>query len=477
MQVLHKPSKLTQSPHPSSRLLTLVLISTSCCIIFLTMNLLLILPLKSTTTSSLTGDVHPPTTINHIVFGIASSINSWPLRRPQVLRWWKHKHTRGCVFLDDHLPTNSSESEQETDPPICISGDTSSFRYTYRNGKRSAIRVARVVSETVSLNHSDVRWFVFGDDDTVFFTENLVKTLAKYDHRMWYYIGANSEMYEQNWFFSFEMAFGGGGFAISFPLGKALARVLDPCIQRYPHLYGSDSRIQSCLAELGVGLTREPGFHQMDVRGDVVGLLAAHPLSPIVSLHHIDHIDPIFPNRTREESMEHLFKSVEVDSERMFQQTICYDRWFSWTVSVSWGYVVQVYPHHVPLPEALKPLETFQSWKKSKAALATAFSLNTRQLHPDMCKRPTNFFIESLGKKQHGVLVESLYRKYVDDNCTSDSTSPRQLEEIRVKSAKLDLDYRQVERRQCCQVLPSSAVTVLELFIRDCKEDEVIYMH
>lgn len=123
--------------------------------------------------------------------------------------------------------------------------------------------MARVVLETVALNHTNVRWFVFGDDDTVFFPENLVKTLSKYDHELWYYIGSNSESYMQNRFFSFEMAFGGAGFAISYPLAKVLARVFDSCIERYPHLYGSDGRISTCLAELGVGFTREPGFHQV----------------------------------------------------------------------------------------------------------------------------------------------------------------------------------------------------------------------
>lgn len=104
---------------------------------------------------------------------------------------------------------------------------------------------------------------MFGDDDTVFFPDNLVKTLSKYDHRLWYYIGANSESFMQNKFFSFNMAYGGAGFAISYPLAKVLTKVFDSCLERYPHLYGSDARISSCLAELGVGLTQEPGFHQV----------------------------------------------------------------------------------------------------------------------------------------------------------------------------------------------------------------------
>lgn len=149
-------------------------------------------------------------------------------------------------------------------PPVVVSGDASRFPYTFRGGLRSAIRVARVVKEVVDRDEEGVRWYVFGDDDTVFFVDNLVKTLAKYDHDRWFYIGGNSESYEQNLKYSFDMAFGGGGFAISHSLARVLARVLDSCLVRYSHLYGSDARVFSCLAELGVGLTHEPGFHQVN---------------------------------------------------------------------------------------------------------------------------------------------------------------------------------------------------------------------
>lgn len=147
-----------------------------------------------------------------------------------------------------------------------VSGDTSRFPYTFPRGLRSAIRLARMVKEVVELGGemvTDVRWFVFGDDDTIFFVDNLVKTLSKYDHERWYYVGSNSESYEQNFKYSFDMAFGGGGFAISYSLARVLARVFDSCLFRYPHVFGSDARVFSCLAELGVGLTHEPGFHQV----------------------------------------------------------------------------------------------------------------------------------------------------------------------------------------------------------------------
>ena len=264
MQFFQFPST---KPHKYYRLTSFVILSSSVCILYFLVCLILV-HTKFVTTYFSSQDVFlQPTSLEHIVFGIASSKNSWTKNKDYVKLWWKPAQMRGCVFLEELPPERQQNPINDTTslPPICISGDTSRFRYTYRGGYRSAIRVARVVSETVALNHPDVRWYVFGEDDTVFFPENLVKTLSKYDHGLWYYIGTNSEIYEQNIVFGFGMAFGGAGFAISYPLAKVLAKVFDSCIERYPHLYGSDSRVYSCITELGIGLTHEPGFHQVPI--------------------------------------------------------------------------------------------------------------------------------------------------------------------------------------------------------------------
>ncbi|KAF5746042.1 hypothetical protein HS088_TW06G00207 [Tripterygium wilfordii] len=461
----------------SSRLINLILISSSLCIIYLLTSIFLVGTSKIISRESSQQAVHEPTSLEHIVFGIASNNKSWSNRKEYVKLWWKPNQMRGCVFLESMPPDlNSSASSSSSLPPVCVSGDTSRFRYTCRGGLRSAIRVARVVSETVALNHSDVRWFVFGDDDTVFFPENLVKTLSKYDHGLWYYIGSNSEIFEQNRFFGFDMAFGGAGFAISYPLAKVLAKIFDSCIARYPHLYGSDSRVFSCLTELGVGLTHEPGFHQVDVRGDVFGLLASHPLTPLVSLHHLDFIDPIFPDMTTMKALDHLFKATSIDSQRILQQTVCYDPWFSWTISVSWGYAVQVHSNRLLLPDALPVQATFRPWQKRGSPFAGAYTFNTKQLHPDPCTRPTVFFFDNVSSD--GDEIRSNYKKAYQ-NCTQDMGSPKKLEEIKVFSTKLDLGIKQLQapRRQCCDVLPSSAGKVMEIEIRECKEDELIHMH
>lgn len=199
------------------------------------------------------------TELKHIVFGIAASSNLWNQRKEYIKLWWRPNETRGVVWLDNKIRSGINEGL----PEIRISANTSKFKYTNRQGKRSALRISRVVSETLRLGLKDVRWFVMGDDDTVFMIENVVRVLSKYDHNQYYYIGSSSESHVQNILFSYAMAYGGGGFAISYPLAKELEKMQDRCLQRYPGLYGSDDRIQACMAELGVPLTREIGFHQV----------------------------------------------------------------------------------------------------------------------------------------------------------------------------------------------------------------------
>ncbi|KAL7606169.1 hypothetical protein Lser_V15G16971 [Lactuca serriola] len=466
-----RPSKILIS----SRLKTLLFVPS---IVFLILYLSSSsFPGHSNTRISLHDDqesTYVPTSLDHIVFGIASTVNAWPKRKEYVNMWWNPDTMRGCVFMDAPLDHDTLLDYDFVFPPICISNDTSEFHYTWNGGLRSAIRVARVVSEIVALNHSNVRWFVFGDDDTLFFPENLVKTLSKYDHNLWYYIGSNSESYVQNRHFSFSMAYGGAGFAISYPLAKVLAKVLDSCLERYAHLYGSDGRISSCLAELGVAVTIEPGFHQMDVTGNAFGLLMTHPMKPLVSLHHPERIDPIFPHMAQTNALHHLYEAAKVDPHRILQQTVCYDRWYSWTISISWGYAIEVFGVHVLLPDVLRVPVTFQPWQGTHT-FKTFFNFDMRQHHLDPCRRAVVFHLDRVYSQGEG--ITSVYRIMERHNCTFGMTSPRRIQEIKVYSQKLNLDLKQLQapRRQCCDILPSSSEKLMEINIRACHEEELVY--
>lgn len=188
------------------------------------------------------------------------------------------------------------------------------------------------------------------------------------------------------------------------------------------------------------------------MRGNIFGLLAAHPLSPLLSLHHPDITDAIFPNMTTSKSLQHLFEAVNVDSQRILQQTVCYQTKFSRTVSVSWGYAVQVYQNNVPLADVLRVQETFKPWKE-KIAMAGIYTLSTKELHPDPCKRPTIFYLENVSNGKDGII--SIYRKSVQ-NCLHEMESSKKLEVIKVVTNKLEFDSKQVMYFRHCYFIRSS---------------------
>ncbi|KAJ7521787.1 hypothetical protein O6H91_19G067800 [Diphasiastrum complanatum] len=411
------------------------------------------------------------TTLDNIVFGIGASAETWDQHGQRYTKlWWKPGKMRGYVWLDE--PVENWPNFPDSLPPIRISETTSQFNFTNRFGPPSAIRISRIVSETYRLNLPNVHWFVMGDDDTVFFTENLVQVLAKYDHNLFHYIGSNSESHRQTHDFSTDMAFGGAGFAISHVLAKAFERMQDSCLHRYPHLYGSDERVHACISELGVPLTKEPGFHQIDIRGDAFGFLSAHPLTPLLSLHHLSAIDPLFPTMSQDKALLHLLNAAHVDPSGILQQSICYDKKRSWSMSVSWGYAVQVYRGILPSRELQNPMRTFATWKGSPDHIE--FNFRTRPLPDDPCLHPIRFYLESVehGGDHHST---TMYKraKAMTNNCIWETASPTTLDSILVLKEKASTTWFKVPHRQCCDLTCSNA-NHLQIHVGSCREGEII---
>lgn len=207
--------------------------------------------------TALFGSDDSPTNVSHLAFGIGGSTATWPRRARYSDLWWEPGATRGYVFL-----------ERDPDPPA-RQGIEHRVSSEWRRSE-AAVRIARVGSDLFRVGLPGVRWFVMGDDDTVFFPENLAAVLGRHDHRRMVYVGGNSESVEQDVMHAYDMAFGGGGFAVSYPLAAELAAAMDGCLDRYHYFYGSDQRVWACIGELGVGLTREPGFHQVRFFPDLI---------------------------------------------------------------------------------------------------------------------------------------------------------------------------------------------------------------
>ncbi|XP_051137665.1 uncharacterized protein LOC127255925 [Andrographis paniculata] len=410
------------------------------------------------------------TGLEHIFFGIGASAKLWGKRKEYIKLWWKPE-MRGIVWLESRVKTLKNEAGNL--PELRISGDTSRFPYKNKQGHRSAIRISRIVSETIRLGGMDnVRWFVMGDDDTVFVTDNLVRILNKYDHNQFYYIGSSSESHLQNIYFSYSMAYGGGGFAISYPLAKALEKMQDRCIKRYPRLYGSDDRMQACMAELGIPLTKEWGFHQYDVYGNLFGLLAAHPVTPLVSLHHLDVVEPIFPNVTQVEALRRLSIPTKLDSAGLMQQSICYDKANSWTISVSWGFAVQIFRGVLSPREMEMPSRTFLNWYRR--ADYTAYAFNTRPFMRNPCQKPYVFYFEKASSDSDGgqILTEYAHNRTPHPLCKWKIADPVSLDTVVVFKKPDPRLWDRSPRRNCCRVMNTEG-NVMAIDVGVCEDDEV----
>ncbi|KAH9607560.1 hypothetical protein KSS87_019111 [Heliosperma pusillum] len=397
----------------------------------------------------------------HILFSLSASAATWADRRLYSLLWHTPNLTRTILWFD----------REPVQPGL-------DYRVSSRTwSKNPSDRIARIVKESYELGLEDVRWFVMGDDDTVFFPENVAAVLAKYDHRRMYYVGGNSESVEQNVMHGFSTAFGGGGFAISYGLASELVARLDGCIQRYRHYYGSDEKVSACVAELGVPLTREPGFHQLDIKGDPYGFLAAHPVAPLVSLHHLDSVKPLFPGQTQVDSLKKLMKSYRVDPGFTLQQSFCYDHKRKWSVSIAWGYTAQLHPSLVSPNVLSMPLHTFRTWRSSSDG---PFLFNTQPFRDDPCERPIIYYLDQVQDVGEGNTL-SIYKRVATADGGGECKQltykyGRTVETITVTAVKSSPDmWSKAPRRQCCEITNSwTVISDLRVKIRSCKRREAM---
>ncbi len=193
---------------------------------------------------------------------------------------------------------------------------------------------------------------------------------------------------------------------------------------------------------------------QFDVYGDAFGLLAVHPLVPLLSIHHLDIIKPIFHNMTRVQAVRHLLKAASVDQAAMLQQTICYGQRQRWSFSISLGYAVQVYQGFISPWELQRVPRTFLSWHGNKAR--SHFPFNIQEISVDSCKQPTIFYMSSVHQLQHkttargGGSIETVYKKedQPERNMTGCDTVLSSVQVIRIRKKPTLETLSQVHKNQ-----------------------------
>ncbi|CAN4094916.1 unnamed protein product [Withania somnifera] len=235
-----------------------------------------------------------PTNLSHLVFGLFGSEKTWPHRKSYIESWWRPNVTRGYLFVDV-APSGDLLPWSKRSPPYRVSTNITTLVQETQHVAPIQARWVHGIKEILEQEHEGIRWVIMGDDDSIFFVENFVDVLAKYDHNKYYYFGGQSEYILSHYWNSFNQAFGGAGIIMSFPLAKALAGDMESCLRRYPLLRYADLIIMTCIVDFGANFSPFKGQHQIDLHGDIWGLLSSHPTAPLLSLHHLDEVAPIFP--------------------------------------------------------------------------------------------------------------------------------------------------------------------------------------
>ncbi|KAI3449989.1 hypothetical protein Pfo_006654, partial [Paulownia fortunei] len=411
-----------------------------------------------------------PTNLSHVVFGLIGSEKAWQHRKAYIESWWRPNVTWGYLFLDK-APAEGLLPWPETSPPYRISDDLTELL------NKSEIRAQRMVHGIMEvlreLDHENLRWLVMGDDDSIFFVDNIVDVLAKYDHTKYYYLGGHSEFILSNYLFSFNQAFGGGGIMLSYPLAKALARDMENCLKRYAFLNSADNTTRACIADIGANLSPQKGNHQIDFRGDISGFLSSHPQSPLMSLHHFDMVEPIFPSLDRFESTRHLMRAATADQSRMLQQTICHHRQSNWSFSISWGYSAHIYETVMPRSYLQIPVQTFKPWVRTPRPPNYLFK--TRRRSSDPCEAPHVFFVESVEEtiESHEILT-SYSRAWPRALPACSSSGNHSADDIhRIQVFSPPAKRTEMDRCECCDIIRVDSVQA-EIRFRECMRGEII---
>ncbi|KAL6986296.1 hypothetical protein U1Q18_019664 [Sarracenia purpurea var. burkii] len=216
----------------------------------------------------------------------------------------------------------------------------------------------------------------------------------------------------------------------------------------------------------------DEGLPEYDVYGNLFGLLAAHPVAPLVSMHHLDVVEPIFPNVTRVEALQRLQIPMKLDSAGLIQQSICYDGAKKWTVSVSWGFAIQVFRGILSPREIEMPSRTFLNWYRR--ADYTAYAFNTRPVSRNPCQKPFVFYMSNARLELSTNRTVSVYSRHrvAHPACRWKMPDPDELDRVVVYKKPDPHLWDRSPRRNCCRIMNSKRRNLV-VDVGVCREGEV----
>lgn len=155
--------------------------------------------------------------------------------------------------------------------------------------------------------NKNFEWLAMGDDDTIWFIENLFFLINQFNSSNLIYLGNisdnNSSIQRHGKYY----AYGGAGILLSKSLVSLLANYSDVCYKKYSFSFGGDEILGKCIRRmLKVNLTLDEHLHQMDHIGDIYGLLQSG-YNHLITLHHMFTLWEPFP----EEHLSHEYDILE----------------------------------------------------------------------------------------------------------------------------------------------------------------------
>lgn len=148
----------------------------------------------------------------------------------------------------------------------------------------------------------------------------------------------------------------------------------------------------------------------------------------------------MFPGLNRVESVKKLVHAYNADPGRALQHSFCYDLRRNWSVSVSWGYTVQLYPKLVTAKLLETVFRTFVSWRSwSKEP----FTFNTRGMSSDPCEQPVMYFLDRVEDNEMGETLTTYDRTLANqgNKCNRQEYEPAlAIRYVNVSAAKSDVD-------------------------------------
>ena len=233
--------------------------------------------------------------IEEIYFALTTSTKRI-LNTVHYLKFWtKFRGIKGLIVFEQSDFDNNKNITQylrnEGIPCKILSSNVTVYEERYLELFRMAWNNQHI--NDAYRKRKEIQWFAVGDDDTVWFINNLLYTLQQYNSSDSIYLGDVSDKILQVSLHGSFFAYGGGGVMLSRPLALLFAQNTEEC-KRFKK--GGDARIGQCVTEvLNRSLTKNNHFHQMDHIGDITGIMESG-VDGLVTLHHMFSIWKPFPD-------------------------------------------------------------------------------------------------------------------------------------------------------------------------------------